>query len=127
MVLSAEFTSHIPAKPGRAHSDIDRNIQHPAAHHANQFSLDAASLLEVQAPHYAVSALALVVLDKFHMPAQRGIQVPLAPALEKIASGIPENAGFQDDDTGDGGFNYVHEHKDTKYINGKIPYLCVNL
>ncbi len=115
MVLSAEFTGHIPAKPGRAHADIDRNIQHPAAHHANQFSLDAASLLEVQAPHHAVSALALIILDKFHVTSQRGIQVPLAPALEEVAACVSKHSRFYEKDTGDRSFfNRNHICKDTK-------------
>ena len=115
MVFPAEFTGHVLAEPRRAHADINRNIQHPAAHHANQFSLDAASLLEVQAPHHAVSALALIILDKRHVTAQRGIQVPLAPALEEVAARVSEHTRFYEKDTGDRSFfNRNHICKDTK-------------
>ena len=108
VIFPGELAGHILSKPGRAPADIHRHIQHAAGNHPHQLALGAGPFLEMQPPQHAVSAFALVVLDKLDVPSNGLVKVPLAPAFHKIAPLISKHPGLENEKVWNGRFNYLY-------------------
>lgn len=89
----------MPREGCAAGPNIDRDIEHPAAHDRYKLSL-CLRVLDMKPSQHAASRAREIVLKKRHFYPCRRISLRLK-GLKKTPSRIPEDLGLDDDDVGD--------------------------
>ena len=93
VVLFCQLYGDMLPVGGRAFADVDGYVEDPAADAAYQLALCIGRTLEVQPAHHAVARHALVVLYELYR-AYLFVELFLRKGLEKVAPGIPKDAGL---------------------------------
>lgn len=103
----------------RTFADINGNIKNGTADASHKFGLCEWRCLEVQAPHHAIRAHALIVLYELYAVAQDGcngvVEVSLGEALKEVSTRIAKDFWLYYQCAWNGGFDYV-DHLFTCYM-----------
>ena len=82
---------------GRPFAKVHGNVQHGAAHHADELRLGVLPFLEMEPADHSVAGLALVVLDEPDRSHQL-MELPFVEHLKEIAPCVPEHFRLDDDE-----------------------------
>ena len=107
MVILREFYSHMLAIGRQTFTDVNCYIEDGSLDASNQFALGEGRCLEMEASHHAIARHAFVVLHEIDF-SHFLFKLSLREAFEKVASGIFEDFGLDDDNAFYFCFNYFH-------------------
>jgi len=97
----------VPREGWAAGPNIDRDIEHPAAHDRYKLSLRF-RVLNMKPSQHAASRAREIVLKKRHFYPCRRVTLRLK-RLKKTPSRIPEDFGLDDNDVGDFSWDNFHD------------------
>lgn len=106
------------AEVRRAATDIDGHVEHFTGRDADQFALGVFQLV-MQATQDALLRAGMVILDKLCIQAGRVLKSLGVEAFVKETAFVTKYLGFDDQNTGQVGGDYIHENFPVADVNGR--------
>src|SRR5688572_18728360 len=95
VTLLCKFDPDPTAKCGGAPADVHSHVEHAAAYYTHQFALRMRRRLEMQPAQDSPAGTRLVVLDKVHVHANRGVKSALVEGLAEEPTLVAEYLRLQ--------------------------------
>lgn len=108
VVLRRQAHRHPFAEMRRAATNVHGHIEHFAGSHTDQFALSVFELV-MQATQYAFLRARMVVLHELRIQAGRVLERLGIETLVEETALVTKNLGFNDQNTGQIGGDYIHE------------------